>query len=93
MPKNLIINFPDEETRKDFVRYLEVTFLKDESREPDEHPAHQVNQDLITYLLPDKSEEGELDGGELFNLLMNGCRTNPWENSPNKYVAVSESNL
>ena len=87
MSKHLIINFPDEESRKSFVRSLDLMFMEDEYSEPEEQP-HKVYRKLITYQMPHKCEEGELNETEVFNLLCNGCRTMPWENKdPNvRYV-------
>ena len=90
MTKTLIINFPDEETRESFVNWFDVIYMKEEYPEDDYvHPAHHVNQRLITYQLPDRCEEGELNRSEVFNLLVNGCRNEPWKNSPNRFISFS----
>tara|TARA_A100001388_G_C28449025_1_gene347713 strand:+ start:152 stop:421 length:270 start_codon:yes stop_codon:yes gene_type:complete len=83
MSKHLIINFPDEESRKSFVGSLDLMFMEDEYSESEAEP-HKVYRKLITYQMPDKCEEGELNETELFYLLLTGSRTMPWENSTNR---------
>ena len=84
MSKHLIINFPDEESRKSFVGSLDLMFMKDEYSDPEEQSAHWLYRDLITFQMPDKREEGELNRLEVFYLLLTGSRTMPWENSTNR---------
>ena len=67
MTKKLIINFPNAETRKDFVGKWDRLFAVE--GEDDVHYAELIKQeDNITYEMPDKGQ-GAMFAGEVFKEL------------------------